>query len=561
MYTKTIEELSKKIIVSVVFALLLTFAVQIYIQNNEKNKKLNIIYLSDLRTINALIEEEKNRLLSFAIGLSADVNLQKYLKIKNKNGLFNYLNRNWSYFKEYLNISEIHVVDKSGNSVVNFVNYDFGEEKENKRYNVLSFRKDINKALNEKQPVKTVFICRYFVGVRAIVPVKDADGNIIGAISVGESLRKIVPNIKKFLRKYSFILIKKDALKRCLKSETYKLVESKSENLNKFILLGNVEPVFLNALLCLEKVDTRFIKKIDGINYLFSLYSIQDFKNKEIGKFVVISDVNDIVYDFYVIIFASVLVYIILLIFIVLFINQKKKSFELKFNEIGSILSRLTERDFSVIKKYEKEVENKAFHSKVFDDLDIIKLNLIKLGIELKEHFEKMSNKVKKYAKDAFVDPLTGALNRRALIRVGENTVENAKIKNMPLSIILIDLDFFKNINDTYGHDTGDIVLKDFANTVKNIISKRDIVIRLGGEEFLIILPGADIDKAVEIAEKIRKTVESKSLKINGNEIKYTISAGVEKLTDEDSNIFDLIVKADKKLYEAKRMGRNKVVW
>ncbi len=561
MYTKTIEELSKKIIVSVVFALLLTFAVQIYIQNNEKNKKLNIIYLSDLRTINALIEEEKNRLLSFAIGLSADVNLQKYLKIKNKNGLFNYLNRNWSYFKEYLNISEIHVVDKSGNSVVNFVNYDFGEEKENKRYNVLSFRKDINKALNEKQPVKTVFICRYFVGVRAIVPVKDADGNIIGAISVGESLRKIVPNIKKFLRKYSFILIKKDALKRCLKSETYKLVESKSENLNKFILLGNVEPVFLNALLSLEKVDTRFIKKIDGINYLFSLYSIQDFKNKEIGKFVVISDVNDIVYDFYVIIFASVLVYIILLIFIVLFINQKKKSFELKFNEIGSILSRLTERDFSVIKKYEKEVENKAFHSKVFDDLDIIKLNLIKLGIELKEHFEKMSNKVKKYAKDAFVDPLTGALNRRALIRVGENTVENAKIKNMPLSIILIDLDFFKNINDTYGHDTGDIVLKDFANTVKNIISKRDIVIRLGGEEFLIILPGADIDKAVEIAEKIRKTVESKSLKINGNEIKYTISAGVEKLTDEDSNIFDLIVKADKKLYEAKRMGRNKVVW
>ncbi len=561
MYTKTIEELSKKIIVSVVFALLLTFAVQIYIQNNEKNKKLNIIYLSDLRTINALIEEEKNRLLSFAIGLSADVNLQKYLKIKNKNGLFNYLNRNWSYFKEYLNISEIHVVDKSGNSVVNFVNYDFGEEKENKRYNVLSFRKDINKALNEKQPVKTVFICRYFVGVRAIVPVKDADGNIIGAISVGESLRKIVPNIKKFLRKYSFILIKKDALKRCLKSETYKLVESKSENLNKFILLGNVEPVFLNALLSLEKVDTRFIKKIDGINYLFSLYSIQDFKNKEIGKFVVISDVNDIVYDFYVIIFASVLVYIILLIFIVLFINQKKKSFELKFNEIGSILSRLTERDFSVIKKYEKEVENKAFHSKVFDDLDIIKLNLIKLGIELKEHFEKMSNKVKKYAKDAFVDPLTGALNRRALIRIGENTVENVKIKNMPLSIILIDLDFFKNINDTYGHDTGDIVLKDFANTVKNIISKRDIVIRLGGEEFLIILPGADIDKAVEIAEKIRKTVESKSLKINGNEIKYTISAGVEKLTDEDSNIFDLIVKADKKLYEAKRMGRNKVVW
>ncbi len=561
MYTKIIDKLSKKIIISVTVAFLFTFALQVYIQNDEKEEKLDIIYNSDLKLINTILEDEKNRLISLGYILASDEKLQKYLKKKKRDQLFKYLNERWDFFDRNLRLNEVHIIDNNGNSFINLVDYDYGEHKDTGKYNVFNFRKDVKKAILKKQPVKTIFICRYFVGIRAIIPIKDENDNIIGAVSLGESLLRLFSKEKNSIDKEILVLIKKGPLKSCLKSDAYRIIISKFTNLKDYVAFGNVEPVFLDTLIEEDKIKTKFIENVEGTNYLFSVYNILDFNGKEIGKTVLISDVNDIISDFYLNIAISILIYLVLLLTILLIINKSKFKLEKKFDEIKEILYKLTEKDFSIIKEYEKEIDGYACNIKDIDDVDILKFNLIRLGIELEEHLKEMSDKVKKYAKDAFVDPLTGALNRRALIKVGENTVENAKIKNIPLSVILIDIDFFKKINDTYGHDVGDIVLKDFVKTVKNIISRRDILVRLGGEEFLIILPGADKKKSIEIAENIRKTIEEKELNIDGKKIKYTISAGVEELKNEDNSIFDVILRADKKLYKAKKTGRNKVIF
>jgi diguanylate cyclase (GGDEF)-like protein len=152
-------------------------------------------------------------------------------------------------------------------------------------------------------------------------------------------------------------------------------------------------------------------------------------------------------------------------------------------------------------------------------------------------------------------DPLTMIYNRRKLFDMLEVEVEKANRYCRPLSLLLLDLDYFKDVNDKYGHNIGDIVLKTTTQIVADVIRKVDIFARFGGEEFVIICPETDIDGAVLLAEKIRTAVEQHSYPMVGN---ITISAGVSELVDTDS-VNTLIKKADDVLYAAKKRGRNRV--
>lgn len=157
--------------------------------------------------------------------------------------------------------------------------------------------------------------------------------------------------------------------------------------------------------------------------------------------------------------------------------------------------------------------------------------------------------------KNAITDKLTGALNRTAIEVIINTERERAKRAKKPISIILFDIDFFKKINDTYGHDVGDYVLKTVVELIRKNIRKSDYLIRWGGEEFMILLPETDIDSTIKIAEKLRSLVENYQFKTVG---KVTISLGLTQLkTGED---FDSAVKrADESLYLAKNRGRNRV--
>ena len=148
-------------------------------------------------------------------------------------------------------------------------------------------------------------------------------------------------------------------------------------------------------------------------------------------------------------------------------------------------------------------------------------------------------------------DQLTGLSNRYHMSLVLEKWLPRAKRGDFPLSVVLLDIDYFKKYNDTHGHNAGDKVLFKTAAIIEDKIREEDMAVRYGGEEFLIIFPDTPLHEAGEVAERIRKAMSEKN--------KVTISAGVATLKPEE-DFEKLIESADKLLYEAKRSGRNRVI-
>jgi diguanylate cyclase (GGDEF)-like protein len=128
-----------------------------------------------------------------------------------------------------------------------------------------------------------------------------------------------------------------------------------------------------------------------------------------------------------------------------------------------------------------------------------------------------------------------------------------------PLSLLMLDIDFFKRVNDKYGHQTGDIVLKMVADSFKTSLRDTDICGRMGGEEFAILLPETNAEKALEIANRLLSTIAATEINLLDTKLQVTVSIGLSALTSNQDSIDLLISKADKALYEAKNTGRNRV--
>ena len=157
-------------------------------------------------------------------------------------------------------------------------------------------------------------------------------------------------------------------------------------------------------------------------------------------------------------------------------------------------------------------------------------------------------------------DPLTGLYNRRQMMNTLENEMDRSNRTGEPLSLILVDCDDFKKINDTYGHQAGDEVLMKLGETFKRHLRHYDAVARLGGDEFALILPATDIPEAVGIAGRIRQEVEQMTVDADLADLQVTISLGVARHPQIQVQIpDDLIRAADYALYNAKRQGRNQV--
>jgi diguanylate cyclase (GGDEF)-like protein len=157
--------------------------------------------------------------------------------------------------------------------------------------------------------------------------------------------------------------------------------------------------------------------------------------------------------------------------------------------------------------------------------------------------------------KMAETDPLTNIYNRRKFSRLLDQEIQRIERYGRPLSIVLVDIDHFKRVNDTYGHDTGDFVLRKITELIRENARISDILARYGGEEFVIILPETDIEGASKQIERMRKIIEKTSFDGVGN---LTISAGITSYTGGDS-CQSMITRADKALYLAKEEGRNRV--
>jgi diguanylate cyclase (GGDEF)-like protein len=161
----------------------------------------------------------------------------------------------------------------------------------------------------------------------------------------------------------------------------------------------------------------------------------------------------------------------------------------------------------------------------------------------------------------SLTDQLTGLYNRRYLEEILEKIAASTLRENSMLGVLMIDVDYFKKVNDTYGHDAGDMVLKQLSHVLTANVRESDFVVRFGGEEFIIILQNIKEEKGVlQAAEKIRQSFEETKIAVGGKTLQKTISIGVAIFPNHTAKIWESIKFADMALYEAKRTGRNKVV-
>lgn len=164
-----------------------------------------------------------------------------------------------------------------------------------------------------------------------------------------------------------------------------------------------------------------------------------------------------------------------------------------------------------------------------------------------------------KLNKLAVTDPLTGISNRRSFFDLAKKEIARAKRYYSKLSLLMLDIDDFKAINDTYGHLAGDLVLKELVKSMKNILRENDMPCRFGGEEFAVLLIESGKVESFNVSERIRKDIAKSNVKWQNHNIKFTVSIGLTLIKGNDENLDDIIHRADKALYKAKGNGKNRV--
>lgn len=186
----------------------------------------------------------------------------------------------------------------------------------------------------------------------------------------------------------------------------------------------------------------------------------------------------------------------------------------------------------------------------------------VRTQIKKKRYTERLRDNVQLSIEAAITDGLTGLHNRRYMESHLSTLVEQAAARAKPLAVLVLDIDYFKSINDTYGHDAGDDVLREFAIRVRKSIRGIDLACRYGGEEFVIVMPETDMAVATTVAERLRRRIALDPFPVEQGKrsIEVTISIGIAALENADDNAANILKRADQALYRAKRDGRNRVV-
>jgi len=486
------------------------------------------IYNQRATEINTIITEEKQFLNSFAKFLvNTKIVKEAYLE-NNRTKLINFVLPLYKALHPKY-IEEIHFFKPPVVSFVNFANLNV--------YNVdgTKARNDILWVYNSFKPSTHFYVCRLYPGLRATYPII-YKGKVIGSLSFGVSMNQILNVIRELKVKNVSLYLNDSTLKTFLNPNIYKKYEE-YPLYKGFRVFGNVFP----------------IKLAPGYEYngksLFTKIELKDFFNNVFGYIVVEDSVATLIDRIKLHLVHLLIVGIIVIIFGFLIITYIFNYFKKKYIQNSKIIELIKKREFS---KIPKKVKPK-------DISDEYTNALIDLAEDISMLYNVLHKKLESYENKAYKDFLTKTFNRNFLEEKAKELLYTFKIKYDNVGVIMIDIDNFKKINDTYGHSVGDIVLIELAKTIRHIIRKEDIFIRYGGEEFVIFLPNSDIENTFRIAEKIRKTIENLKITINDKVITFTISAGISEIRQDDTSIFDAINRADENLYKAKRNGKNRV--
>jgi diguanylate cyclase (GGDEF)-like protein len=218
----------------------------------------------------------------------------------------------------------------------------------------------------------------------------------------------------------------------------------------------------------------------------------------------------------------------------------------------GLVMSRLA----SIRTALEEKRRSEALRQeRLTEEMESLNQNLNRM----KKEVDQVREKRKALEKEVLVDPLTGVANRRALRERLKNELCRFQRYRQFFSILLFDIDNFKEINDRYGHWAGDRCLKEIIKRIKPILRETDFFARWGGDEFVVIFPGTDLESAAAVGERLRKIIQNTRFVYHKQEISLTVSVGVTEIDGSDPTQEMIFNRVDKAMYKAKKDGRNRV--
>ncbi|WP_448583710.1 GGDEF domain-containing protein [Thermocrinis sp.] len=271
----------------------------------------------------------------------------------------------------------------------------------------------------------------------------------------------------------------------------------------------------------------------------------------QFGKVLFVKDVSPIYANFYTLMGVLVVYSFILSLLSSFLLYKLSEDLVARIIKLQEFSNKIKMGEFSQSELFKA--------SKPKDELDHLRNNLIDAALTIGNLLSELEAKNKQLQELAYYDPLTGIPNRRFFFDHANLIFEEAKRYGKKLSLLIMDIDHFKKINDTYGHDAGDMVLKTFADVLKSVARHSDICARMGGEEFAVLLPNTGLDGARILAERIRSTIANKPVEYDHTIIVVTTSIGVSEFKNGMESIDELIKEADIALYRAKEGGRNRV--
>lgn len=510
----------------------------IYQKEKYITTSIDKMYVNRKAQYENFIEEEKTRLNALAEELSQNKRVVAAYEKDDRTIIIDQFESFWKHMADNALINEIHFFKKPALSFVNFANVD--------AYNIdaSAVRGDIGWVTSTFQPSSHFLVCRLYPGLRATYPIIH-DDTMLGGVSLGVDMDKLAHSMQKLFNSQVLFALKEQALQQNLKPDRYASIAGQGTLKNEYRFFGDT-----------KDVSERFLKqeKIfrNGISY--AVFPILDFHEEKIGYFIFKDDFSEKIAFFEAQAWKTFAYYtmigVLVFVAILLLINRIVKTLD----HLTGILHAIRDKDFDKLNLIKREASERQC-----DEICRFERQLVATGFEIKNYFDLLTKEMHDYADKMHMDALTHVFNRHAIDDIGENLFLKSQLAKQSMSVMMLDIDDFKSINDTYGHDFGDIVLKHISENVQKQLRSDDFLARYGGEEFVILLPKTAIEQGFEIAQKICRRIQSDETVIGSKSVKVTVSIGLTEIHEEDGTLYDTIKRADTKLYVAKQNGKNRV--
>ncbi len=280
---------------------------------------------------------------------------------------------------------------------------------------------------------------------------------------------------------------------------------------------------------------------------------LTNMKGLPVGRIIFIKDVSGLYREAYTVLFVLALYSVFMLSLLALLLFRIVSTVVNRIVFLKDVTARIEKKDFAVINLLENSKERWK------DEVYELKHSIYNMALSLKSAFEEIEKKKSELEEFAYYDPLTKLPNRRFFFDQASFMLEGSKRYGNPLSLLVMHIDYFKNIKDTYGNKAFDLVLKSFADILRRNIRQSDLPARSGEEEFVLLMPNIDLQQGKVVAERIRTALQDSLIVHEGKEIRATLSGGLASYKEGVETIDDLIRMADEALYKAKELGRNRI--